>query len=72
MFCMRPDPEIDRSKHDIDLLEHVFKGVRAETAHAGDRVQVTDFSIRPWIGGDVIAAVQVQVLDDTDEYNRRR
>jgi hypothetical protein len=65
---MAPEPPIDRRKHDVDVLEHVFKGVHtepAETAHAG----VADFDVQDRLGGLVVSAVRVRVTtdDESDE-----
>lgn len=56
---------IDRQKHDADVLERVVKGLRpAEVAHPTS--QVSDLGARPWFGGHIISAVQVQVVDSDE------
>jgi hypothetical protein len=62
-------PEIDRSKHDVDVLEQVFRGVHTEAAEPTSVPHVVDLSISPWVAGDVISAVQVEVLPDDDDGN---
>jgi hypothetical protein len=54
---------IDRAKHDVDILEHVLKGVHAEEPRGESDSAVLDVRIRQWPGGHGLSAVQVQVLD---------
>ncbi len=37
---MTPDEHIDRTKGDVDILEHVMQGVRTETALAVGRSEI--------------------------------
>jgi len=56
--------DLDRTKHETDILEHVFRGVRASVGD--DRLaagRVTS-SVSPWLGGITISDVQVSVIRD--------
>jgi hypothetical protein len=55
---------IDRRKHEVDVLEHVMKGLHAERAGAP---HVVDHGVRPWAGGVVSSTVHVQVIDEEPE-----
>jgi len=46
-----------------DLIEHVLKGVQTDVV--ATRVH-SDFGLRPWLGGVIASAVQVQVLPARD------
>jgi ribosomal protein S26 len=52
--------QIDRTKRDSDVVEHVVKGLRTE--YIGAHTRVTDLGVRPWFAGVVLSAVQVQVV----------
>jgi hypothetical protein len=56
---------LDRTKRDSDVIEHVVEGLRTE--YAGARTRVTDLGVRPWFGGQVLSAVQVQVIDRRED-----
>jgi hypothetical protein len=59
---MSPRDRIDRQKHGADVLERVVKGLRP--AEVGQAIsQATDPGGRPWFGGHIISAVQVQIVD---------
>ena len=51
--------DLRRTKTDADRVEHL-----AEADGAAAHVVNVDVGIRPWIGGTVTSAVQVQVLGD--------
>jgi hypothetical protein len=67
---MREDTYIDRAKHDVDVLEQVFRGVRPEPARAG-QPHVVDLGAKPWAAGHVLSAVQVQVVALESDERRR-
>jgi hypothetical protein len=58
---------IDRVKHEADVVEHVMKGIHAEPANAGARGDVLNYGVQGWLGGLIVSAVHVKVLDDSDE-----
>ena len=73
---------VDRKKHDWDVMERVFGGLRTEDA--GPRSRTTSMDARPWIGGLASSIVQVTVnampehqhpsepRNDHQENDRRR
>lgn len=50
---------VDRKKHDWDVMEHVFGGVRTE--ETGRRSAIVSTDVRPWIGGLAGSVVQITV-----------
>jgi hypothetical protein len=58
---------IDREKHDIDILEHVVKGVQAEEIKRASDPHPPPLNSRGSLGGHVLAAVQVPLTDTDDE-----
>ena len=67
--------QIDRRKHEVDIIEHVLEGVHTEvTPDALDRVASLDVDGFPWPLGIVASAVEVQVVaerDDSTEWSNR-
>jgi hypothetical protein len=57
---------IDREKHDADVIEHVMKGISTEPSRMGPRGDVVNLDVQGWLGGLVVSAVHVQVLDDSE------
>ena len=51
---------VDRKKHDWDVMEHVFGGVRAEDA-TGPHSRIVSIDARSWLGGVTASVVQVTV-----------
>jgi hypothetical protein len=60
---------IDREKHDIDVLEHVVKGVQAEEIKRASDPQPPALNSRGSLRGHVLAAVQVPLSDMDDEQD---
>jgi hypothetical protein len=60
--------QIDRTKRDSDVVEHVVEGLRTE--YMGARTRVTDLGVRPWFAGQVLSAVQVQVIGLREDEER--
>jgi hypothetical protein len=64
-----PSRRLSRAKTDVDIVEHVLEGVQTEVVSGN--VLVTDVGLRPWLGGLIASAVQVQVVrtgnGDADE-----
>jgi hypothetical protein len=56
-----PAQRLTCEKTEVDIIEHVFKGVQTDVQ--APRGWVAGLSIKPWLGGMVASAVQVQVLD---------
>jgi hypothetical protein len=56
---------VDREKHESDIMEHVFLGVRP--ARGWRSSQVVSLAVRPWLSGLTVSAVQVSVVDDDDD-----
>lgn len=55
---------LDQMTHDIDVFEHVFAGVRLQgPTESPSTPRVVDLDVRPWIGGEVMSTVQVEVVD---------
>jgi hypothetical protein len=59
---------IDRTKRDSDVVERVVEGLRTE--YMGAHTRATDFGVRPWFAGQVLSAVQVQVIGRGDDDER--
>ncbi len=57
---------IDRSKHDLDILEHVMGGVHT-WPDVGDHVVDVSVNRGFWVGGRFVSAVEVQVLGPSRE-----
>ena len=55
----------DRDIHDVDVIEHVFRGVQLlceqQTTSSSD---VASPDVPAWLAGTAITAVQVTVMDD--------
>ena len=49
--------EIDRTKHDIDVMERVLGSASSDAAWS----EVVELSARPWLGGITGSAIQIQV-----------
>jgi len=62
---------IDREKHETDVVEHVMKGIQAEPSRTGSRADVVNFGVQGWLGGLIVSAVNVQVLDDSESSEER-
>jgi hypothetical protein len=58
---------IDREKYDVDILEHVVKGVHAEEIQRASDPHLAGLNPRAWLRGHVLAAVQVPVSDMDDD-----
>jgi hypothetical protein len=58
--------QIDREKHETDVLERVIKGIRAETDHRTPS-HTADHDVRPRLGGHVVSAAHIQVVDNSSE-----
>jgi hypothetical protein len=56
---------VDRTKHDWDVMEHVFGGMHAEDA--GPHTRIVTMDMRPWLGGITSAVVQVTVNAMSDQ-----
>jgi hypothetical protein len=60
---------IDRTKHEVDVTEHVARGCRIEDAARGGAT-VVDVGVKPWLAGHVLSAVHAEVLDrSADDYD---
>ena len=59
-----PPSRLNRAKTDADIIEHVLEGVQTDTD--SPRVH-SDLGLRPWLGGVIASAVQVQVLPGREE-----
>ena len=57
---------IDRQKHDADVLERVVKGVRPAEVTDVPPSRATNLGVRPWFGGHIVSAAEVQVVDPDD------
>jgi hypothetical protein len=57
-------PRIDRRKHEVDVLEHVMKGVRTQVPGRGGGLHVVERDIRGWTAVTVKSAIKVEVVDD--------
>jgi hypothetical protein len=51
-----------REKHESDVMEHVFLGVR--TSRERREARVISLDGRPWLAGVTLSAVQISVLDE--------
>ena len=58
---------IDREKYDADVVEHVMKGISTEPSRIGPRGDVVNLGVEDWLGGFIVSAVHVQVLDDSEQ-----
>jgi hypothetical protein len=58
---------IDRRKHEVDVLEHVMKGVHADGAEPDRAPRTVDHGVRAWAGGVISSTVHVQVIDEEPE-----
>ena len=62
--------DIDRTKHDIDVMERVLGSANSE----GTWSEVVELTARPWLGGITGSAVQIQIgglgSDDDDRDKR--
>jgi len=59
--CMTlPSRRLSRVKSDVDVVEHVLQGVQTEVVSG--HADVSELGVRPWLGGLIASAVQVQVL----------
>jgi hypothetical protein len=56
---------LDCAKHEVDVFEHVFRGVIASPPldEAGQVVSL-DFGLRRWLGGSIRSAIQVSIMRD--------
>jgi hypothetical protein len=63
---------IDREKHDADVVEHVMKGVSTESGRTGPRGVVVNLGVQGWLGGLIVSAVQVEVLDESEPQEQTR
>jgi hypothetical protein len=53
--------DIDRRKHEVDVLERVLGSAGDAAAPDQPHTEVVDISVRPWLGGTTTSAVQVTV-----------
>lgn len=58
---------VDREKHESDIMEHVFLGVRPPRGWRSS--QVMSLGVTPWLGGITVSAVRVSVVEE-DETER--
>jgi hypothetical protein len=52
---------LDRKKHDWDVLEHVYGGVRTVVDDDAAHTEVVSIDVRPWLAGTTTSVVQVTV-----------
>lgn len=62
---MAPGNPIDREKHDVDVMEHVSLGVHADQVHNATHLRIVDLGTNTWFGADVVSAVRVEVIDES-------
>lgn len=59
---------IDREKYEADILERVIKGIQSEEVDYRTPSHVAEpAGVRPWLGGHVLSAVHVQIVDSLDD-----
>lgn len=59
---------IDRDKHDVDVLEQVFRGVHTDPFAAENVADVVDLKLKPVVG-DARSAVQMPVLEVDSDHS---
>jgi hypothetical protein len=66
--------DLDRRKHDVDVIERVLGGIRDSGSSESEvRTRVLDVDDDlPWAGGSVHRTVELTIgIDDTDSDRRR-
>ena len=53
--------DLDRKKHDMDVMERVLGGVREAIEAQGGHTEVVDLDVRAWIAGTTTSAVQMTI-----------
>lgn len=65
--------DLDRRKHDVDVIERVLGGISDSAASDDARTRVVDVNV-PWAGGSShrILELTVGIGDDEPDARRRR
>jgi hypothetical protein len=58
---------VDRTVRDVDVIEHVLKGVRTEPSARAD---ASHLQYQSWLGGEVLSQVSVEVVPDEETDDR--
>ena len=53
--------QVDRKKHDSDVMEHVLGGFRIDGGGIAPPTHMVSLDVHPWLGGVSTSAVQVRV-----------
>lgn len=60
-------PHLDRSKYDVDVLDHVIRGVVVTDTDEQSPGTVVSVDGRAWLAGRRVSAVQVNAIDGPNE-----
>lgn len=55
---------VDRTVREVDVIEHVIKGVRTERRRRRDELASVKF--QSWLGGEALSHVRVRVIPDEE------
>ena len=64
--------DVDRRKHDVDIIERVLGGIRDSGSDADGRSRVIDVDV-PWVNGSTHSTLELTVgVEETSDSRRRR
>jgi hypothetical protein len=63
--------DLDRRKHDVDVIERVLGGLQDGSGPDATRIRVIDVEM-PWAGGSTHSTLELTVGLMPDEQERRR
>ena len=72
-MCTYPGMDLDRRKHDVDVIERVLGGIGDTNTSDDTRMRVVDVDV-PWASGSShrILELTVGIGDDEPDAQRRR
>ena len=63
--------DVDRKKHDVDVLERVLGGIQESMGPAASSTRLLDLDV-PWFGGSVHSTVELMVGLPTESHDDER
>ena len=63
--------DVDRKKHDVDVIERVLGGIQDGLDPAASSTRLLDVDV-PWLGGSMHSTVEIMIGLPTESHDDRR